>query len=118
MKSINKVEDLIGQEISAVCFVHDYVEFHFGGPLPILRSISNPRIVVGGTEYLFPQPSSRDALCGAIGSTVRTVTLKENSFLELTTSGSCKITIPLDAENLREGEAMHLVPESGEIQVW
>jgi hypothetical protein len=118
MKSINKVEDLVRQGISSVCFVQDYVEFHFGGPFPILRSISNPRISVAGTEYVFPQPRSRDALCGVIGSTARTVNIKENSFLELTTSGDCKITIPLDAESLREGEAMHFVPEPGGMQVW
>ncbi|MBA3338632.1 MAG: hypothetical protein H0T54_02590 [Geodermatophilaceae bacterium] len=31
---------LVGREVSAVCFVRDYVELHLDGP--ILRAIRNP----------------------------------------------------------------------------
>jgi hypothetical protein len=32
MTSIPDLEDLAGTELSGVCFVRDYVEFHFDGP--------------------------------------------------------------------------------------
>jgi hypothetical protein len=35
---------ILGEPLSAVAFVRDYVEFHFDGP--VLRAISNPRVEV------------------------------------------------------------------------
>jgi len=116
-KSITEVHDLVGEEISAVAFVRDYVEFHFDGP--ILRSESNPRVIVQGVEYHFPEPGSRDALCRVIDSTVRAIDLEDDRQLELTTSNDCRVIIPLDAASLRGGEAMHFVPKpGGPMQVW
>jgi hypothetical protein len=119
MEKIRRVEDLRGMEVSGVAFVCDYVEFYFGGPFPILRSLSDPWVTSEGTEYRFPGPGSRDALCRVIGSAVRTVELEENDTLELTMSNDCKITIPLDPLSLHGGEAMHFVSEyNGPIEVW
>jgi hypothetical protein len=116
-KDIRELSDLVGEEISAVCFVRDYVEFHFDGS--VLRSLSNPSAFVDGTEHRFPSPGSRDALCRMIGSTVRALKLQDHRALEVTTTGDCKITIPLDAKTLRGPEAMHFVPKwNGPIQVW
>ncbi|WP_218080305.1 hypothetical protein [Anthocerotibacter panamensis] len=116
-KDIRELSDLVGEEISAVCFVRDYVEFHFDGS--IVRSLSNPSVFVDGRQHRFPEPSSRDALCRVIGSTVRAVNLEEQRALKVTTADDCEITIPLDAKNLRGAEAMHFVPQlNGPIQVW
>ena len=116
-KDIRQLSDLVAEEISAVCFVRDYVEFHFDGP--ILRCLSNPSVFVHGTKHCFPQPGSRDALCRVIGSTIRAVELAEHQALKVTTTDDCEITIPLDAKNLRGAEAMHFVPQlNGPIQVW
>jgi hypothetical protein len=117
-KIVNEISDLVGKEISGVSFVHDYVEFHFGGQFPILRSISNPYIISEGSKYCFPASGSRDAFCRVIGSTVRVVNLEENRMVELTTSNDCRIVIPLDPKNFRGGEAMHFVPKRDGIQVW
>jgi len=51
-KDIRDLSDLVGEEMSAVCFGRDYVEFHFDGP--ILRSLSNPSAFVDGKEHHFP----------------------------------------------------------------
>jgi hypothetical protein len=119
MSNVCQIEDLVGEELSGVAFVCDYVEFYFGGPFPILRSISNPRIVSGEIEYRFPNSGSRDALCGVIGSKVRALSLEENKALQLTMSNGYRITIPLDPESLRGGEAMHFVPVyNGPSEVW
>ena len=116
-KEILQISDLVGEEISAVCFVRDYVEFHFDGP--IVRSLSNPSVFVHGMQHRFPESGSRDALCRVIGSTIRAVKLDEHHSLKLRTTDDCEITIPLDAENLRGPEAMHFVPRlNGPIEVW
>ena len=116
-KDIRELSDLVGEEISAVCFVRDYVEFHFDGS--ILRSLSNPTVFVHGTQHRFPEPGSRDALCRVIGSTVRAMTVVEHQALKLTTTDDCEITVPLDAKNPRWPEAMHFVSHlNGPVQVW
>jgi hypothetical protein len=116
-KDIRELSDLVGEEISAVCFVRDYVEFHFDGS--VLRSLSNPSAFVDGTEHRFPNPGSRDALCRMIGSTVRALKLQDHRALEVTTTDDCKLTIPLSAKNLGGPEAMHFVPQwNGPMQVW
>lgn len=114
---MTSVQELVGEEVSAVAFVRDYVEFHFDGP--ILRSLSNPSIAADGIVLRFPEPGSRDALCRVIGSMVDSVDLDEDRVLVLTTRNDCRITIPLDLESRSGPEAMHFVPElNGPIQVW
>jgi hypothetical protein len=116
-RKMREPADLVGEEVSAVCFVRDYVEFHFDGP--ILRSLSNPSVLVHGTEHRFPEPGSRAALCSIIGSTVCAVNLEEQEALKVTTTDDYEITIPLDFRNLRGPEAMHFLPEvNGPVQVW
>jgi hypothetical protein len=116
-KIIQELHDLVGEEISAVCFVMDYVEFHFGGT--VLRSLTNPTVVDDGGSHLFPELGSRDALCRLIGSTVGALGMEENRGLTLTTADEREIWIPLDAKNRIGPEAMHFVPRpNGPIQVW
>lgn len=114
---ITEIDGLVGEEISGVAFVCDYVEFHFSGP--VLASLTNPHVIVDGIDHRLPEPCSRDALCRVIGSTVCAVKLEANRVLELTTSDGSRIRIPLDVESFRGPEAMHFAPErNGPIQVW
>jgi hypothetical protein len=116
-KDVQELRDLVGEEVSAVCFVRDYVEFHFDGP--VLRSLANPIVVDHGVRHLFPEPGSRDALCRLIGSTVRAIEVEEERALTLTTVDGRAIWIPLDAKRRIGPEAMHFVPDwNGPIQVW
>ena len=115
--TVEEVFDLEGKTISTVAFVRDYVEFYFDGP--VLRSISNPRIIVKNVEYRFPEQGSRDALCLVIGSRVSTVELREHDALVFATSNGCQVMIPLDVASLRGDEAMHFMPALGGLmQVW
>jgi hypothetical protein len=68
MTSAEEFQDLVGFELSAICFVRDYVELHFDGP--ILRSLAAPAVVLRGRRIEYPETGSRDALCGLIGRTV------------------------------------------------
>lgn len=116
-KIIQEISDLVGEEISAICFVRDYIEICFDGP--ILRSLSNPRVIIKVTEFYFPESGSRDALCYAIGSSVQKIMLNEHQALTLITDNDCQIVIPLDLQSLSCPESMHFVPVvPGPIQVW
>ena len=56
---------LLGEPLSAVSFVMDYVELHFNGSY--LRCLVPPVVEQGGRVARFPEPGSRDALCALIG---------------------------------------------------
>ena len=101
------VESLAGEELSAVSFVHDYVEFHFDGP--VLRALTNPRVEVGGETTSFPEPGSRDRLCALIGRAVHEVDARDGVHIRLAFEGGATLTLPLD-------EASHVGPEAAHFQ--
>jgi hypothetical protein len=117
-KTIKTVHDLAGEELAAVSFVRDYVEFLFDGP--VLRSLTSPRIVRGDTVSTFPERGSRDALCSAIGAKVTSVELKEDDSFVLIFGNGDRIIIPLDKESGRKYEAMEFMPEPYGLihQIW
>ena len=99
--------DLVGREVSAVAFARGSVEFHFDGP--VLRSRSDPQVVVGEALYHFPKPGSRDALCLVLGATVRSLSLDESRHLEFTTSNGCRVRLPLGAGGMLHFKADRLL---------
>ena len=101
------VESLAGEELSAVSFVRDYVEFHFDDP--VLRALTNPRVEIDGETISFPEPGSRDRLCALIGRMVRQVDARERVHIRLAFQGGATLTLPLD-------EASHVGPEAAHFQ--
>ena len=112
-----RLPEIVGQVLSAVSFVHDYVEFHFDGK--ILRSIANPIAHVGGRDIVFPQSGSRDALCEFIGKSALNVFIQDGSSIEVRFPASEWIRVPLSKEFRLGPEAAHFVPgENQPIEVW
>ena len=108
---------LVGRVVSAVCFVMDYVEFHFDGP--ILRSLSNPILEFRGNEWLFPSPGSRDALCSVIGAKVESVEVDDDLRIRVGFDSGHMITVPLDPGSRIGPEAAHFVSEADRVMdVW
>ena len=107
---------LVGEELNIVSFVMDYVEFHFNGPG--LRALTNPIAEVSGNRYRFPEPGSRDGLCGLIGRTVTAVHEREGVSLTLELTGEARLTIPLDEASYIGPEAMHFFTSDGSLTVW
>lgn len=109
--------ELVGEELNAVCFVMDYVEFHFNGPL--LRALSNPVLEKGKERHAFPAPGSRDALCSLIGATVVEVDVRDEVAIEIGLSSGHVLRIPLDQSARIGPEAAHFLPGvGGPLQVW
>ena len=110
-------EELVGEEINAVCFVMDYVEVRFNGP--ILRSLAKPTVQIAGKQWRFPAIGSRDALCFLIGAEVESVYVEEGSYIELRTKEGHVLTIPLDRASMTGPEAAHFIPDTdAPVQVW
>ncbi len=99
-------EELIGQRVSAVCFVSNYVELHFDGP--ILRSLADPSVTVDGERHRFPERGSRDALCGLVGREVRIAEDRDDA-LSLFLTGDAEFHIPKASRDAGP-EIAHYVP--------
>ena len=53
MTTVATVEDLVGEEINGVCFVMDYLELHFNGP--ILRALLTAVYETPSERWIFPK---------------------------------------------------------------
>ncbi len=103
---VTALEMLVGAEVGSVCFVRDYVELHFDGP--ILRALSDPVVEIAGIETTFPAEGSRDGLCLLIGKEI-VAAREDTEALILEFGGSMLLRIPLvTSEPMLE--AAHLVP--------
>lgn len=106
-------ELLVGREVSAVCFVRDYVELHFDGP--ILRAISNPRGLWGCTTWQFPDGHAAERMLSYIGQVVDGFDLVPDAYAQLS-FGENSFTVPLDEQRRLGPEALHIVGVNGDGQ--
>lgn len=109
--------DLEDQAISAVCFVQDYVELIFDGP--IIRYLCNPRILIDGKSVRFPEEGSRDTLCRLIGDVVKRIYLVQGSYFSIEMISGAEISIRLDEDPQEFSEYFHFISNVGDaVQVW
>jgi hypothetical protein len=117
MSKYPELEILVGTQITAVCFVMDYVQFQFGGP--ILSALSDP--VVKSVGFIKKRCDSgyRDALCSTIGETVREAQVRENEVIKLTLANDTVIEIPIDEGSKHQSEAATLQNDDPHVMlVW
>src|SRR5688500_13837073 len=109
--------DLVGEELNAVCFVMDYVEFHFNGA--VLRALESPMLLGAESLIVFPEPGSRDALCSLIGASVAAFQVIEGKAIDVRLDNGFTVRVPLDREARVGPEAAHFVPGASQpLQAW
>lgn len=117
MSDPSRLAEIIGQPMSAVSFVHDYVELHFDGK--ILRALTRPSVASDRDQLAFPEPGSRDALCELIGKRVVNVILRETECIEVRFGSNASVRVPLSDAERTGPEAAHFVPGDDQpIEVW
>lgn len=115
MPKAAEISDIKGKKLSAVCFVHDYVEFHFDGT--IIRAFSLPEIIVKNKKISKNDEGWRDTLCNLISQDVAGIFL-DNDYFRLNLSDGAIVVISLNPDGFI-GEVMHFVPaRNAPIQVW
>lgn len=117
MNMHSKIKSIVGEPVSAVSFVQDYVEFHFDGR--VIRSLTNPILTVDDNNYCFPKAGSRDELCKLIGKELKDVIVEDDVRIDLVFFGGSKVTISLANSDRIGPEAAHFVPGDNQpIEVW
>jgi hypothetical protein len=104
-----QLQILVGEQLSAVCFVQDYVEFHFDGP--IVRALTPVELISAekGDQIVFPNAGSRDAFCHEIGKLVSRIAVFEEVAIEISFSGGDVLRIPLSKWSRSGPEAAHFL---------
>ena len=98
---------LLGQELSSVTFVQDYVQLDFNGPG--LTLLIWPEVSSRDGTYRFPEPGYRDSLCSQIGKRVQAVSLAADEALSLQFESDVIFRVSLRSEDYVGPEAMHFI---------
>lgn len=109
---------LIGEELSSIEFVRDYIQFRFDGPC--LTAITDPYIIIGHKQYSRTDTGFCDILLGFIGLQVEETSLKESEIINIHFSYGRSINISLRSEDLkgRSAEAVNFNNGLGDLWVW
>lgn len=110
------LESLVGERLSAVTFVADYVQIAFDGAA--LTALTSARAVgADGARTAFPGPGSRDALCALIGAEVRRAGA-DPARIRLDFTDGRALEIPVDDASYTSAEAAHFRRRDGTLVVW
>jgi hypothetical protein len=120
MVNFRSLRDVEGEELGSVCFVRDYIELIFDGPL--LRVFSPLTIQAQQTSLSVGDIGFRDALCGLIGLEIAG-TQEDDDRLALSFRGHAVLIVPL-AWLSTAPEAAHFVRfydgrlQGGDMRIW
>ena len=109
--------NLIGEQLSAVTFVQDYLQLHFDGPC--LTGYLFPVVRVAGDGFQLGESGYRDALCRLIGEAIENVVMQpDQEFCLVFVTGS-SITFSLKEEDRNGPEAIMIQDANKETwNVW
>ena len=97
---------IVGQELTAVEFVQDFLQLRFDGPL--LTLFIWPDVFREEGSYAYGEPEFRNVLCAQLGGTVTAATLEEGEAMEIEFENGVILRASLRAEDLD-------VPEAGQF---
>lgn len=111
------ISELQGLQVSAVCFVRDYIEICFDGPVVriIHRYAMRDSAIVSSNE----SNGWRDHLCTLLGKIVTAVELSDQKYCKIYFDSCAILDIDLLHKERFSGEAMHFFSGPLEpLQVW
>lgn len=97
------IEPIVGEQLSSVEFVQDYVQLHFDGPN--LTLFVWPVISFDGTTVRFGDPCYRDELCRRISRNVVEVTSEADNFITIKFDDGSSMSMSLKPEDRTGPEA-------------
>lgn len=113
---LDHLRDLIGEELSGVSFVRDYLQLQFGPP-PRLNVFTPMTVQSSGSVASLGQPTFADLLIGQIGKLVVSVSLNPEESLAIQFADQSVITISLLPDDYSCPEAINLFCKDGRLLV-
>jgi hypothetical protein len=114
--SKNPITSLLGQELSGVAFVRDYIQLQFDDRG--LTAVTLPTVASKGGTHLSGMPGYRDSLCERIGHMVVDARMREDEGIELKFDDGSVISISLKREDYIGAEAAIFNDGSHQPWVW
>lgn len=97
------ISAIVGEELTAIEFVQDYLQLRFDGPL--LTLYAWPHLLLSDYSIAFGEPEYRNALCSQIGETVEEASLEEGDALTVKLENGTVFALSLREEDLDGPEA-------------
>jgi len=117
---VNKLHEplgiLIGNDLSSVEFVRDYVQLHFNGPT--INAYNWPMLTVGQSILSVDTPGYRDALCSLISVKVVDARVEEGIGIDIEFEANQRLHISLRAEDSTDPEAAQFYIAPDQLWVW
>jgi hypothetical protein len=110
-----ELEAIVGQELSAVEFVQDYVQLRFDGPL--VSFFEWPDVFREEGSYAFGEPEYRNVLCALIEESVSAASVEEGEAIEIEFENGVTVRASLRPEDITgpEGGSVSYADGVGEI---
>lgn len=102
-----RFSEIIGEYLSGVTFVMDYLQLHFNPP-PLLNVYTPTTVRCGEETALFGEPDFANLVIGQIGKNVATVNIADDEWLEIRFEDDSTITVSLRREDYVGPEAVNL----------
>jgi len=116
-RSENPLEPIKGKQLSAVCFVQDYVQLQFDGPG--LTAVTLPTVTIGKETYEFGMLNYRNVLCERIAKIVREASVAEGEQIRIEFEDRSSISVSLKPpENPRISEMAIFDNGPSDFWVW
>jgi hypothetical protein len=108
------IGSILGQQLSAVCFVRDYIELHFDGPF--IQLLGPVTVLGGGITISDNMPGFKDEICEFIGITLGSLELEIPN--QLTMVFENKGSVRVSARGVKYEFAILISSPDGDTQVW
>jgi len=92
------ISAIVGEELTAVEFVQDYLQLRFDGPL--LTLYAWPHVLLSEYSVAFGEPEYRNSLCAQIGEEVVKASLEEGKALTIEFENGAVLGLSLREEDL------------------
>ena len=113
----NYMNCIIGEQLSAVQFVQDYLELHFDGHG--LTCYIWPEVYYSNQKFKFGEIDYRNKLCEIINKSVKDVIIVEKELLTIEFEDNSRITLSLDVKNPKIiAEIAIFTDEDGNISIF
>jgi len=108
---VSVLTNLVGEQLSSVTFVQDYVQLSFDGPC--LTLFTWPVVIISERAISKHEQNYKDALCAQIGIQIASTILNPSDCLTILFSNSIILQVSLKDEDYVAAEAVMFQSDQG-----